>query len=105
MLNFIKPHALTVVLASEGYPSNPVKGREIRGLEFSIPKTNVGSSWVNFAGVGGSQETALATGGRVLSCSAMAENLSEAARLAYSLMDKIDLEGSFYRSDIGGKAL
>jgi phosphoribosylamine--glycine ligase len=104
-VKFHQAHALTVVLASEGYPSNPVKGREIRGLEFSIPKTNAGSSWVNFAGVGGSQETALATGGRVLSCSAMAENLSEAARLAYSLIDKIDLEGSFYRSDIGGKAM
>ena len=39
------------------------------------------------------------------SCSAMADTLSEAARLAYSLMDKIDLEGSFYRLDIGGKAL
>ena len=104
-VKFHQAHALTVVLASEGYPSNPIKGREIRGLEFSIPDTNVGSSWVNFAGVGGSQETALASGGRVLSCSAMADTLSEAARLAYSLMDKIDLEGSFYRLDIGGKVL
>ena len=104
-VKFHQAHALTVVLASEGYPNNPIKGRKIRGLDFSIPTTNVGSSWVNFAGVGGGQETALASGGRVLSCSAMADTLNEAARLAYSLIDRIDLEGSFYRLDIGGKAL
>ena len=104
-VKFHEAHALTVVLASEGYPNNPIKGRKIRGLDFSIPATNVGSSWVNFAGVGGGQETALASGGRVLSCSAMADTLNEAARLAYSLIDSIDLEGSFYRLDIGGKAL
>ncbi|MDP7373336.1 MAG: phosphoribosylamine--glycine ligase, partial [Candidatus Poseidoniaceae archaeon] len=104
-VKFHQAHALTVVLASEGYPNNPIKGRKIRGLDFSIPTTNVGSSWVNFAGVGGGQETALASGGRVLSCSAMADTLNEAARLAYSLIDSIDLEGSFYRLDIGGKAL
>ena len=104
-VKFHQAHALTVVLASEGYPNNPIKGRKIRGLDFSIPTTNVGSSWVNFAGVGGGQETALASGGRVLSCSAMADTLNEAAQLAYSLIDSIDLEGSFYRLDIGGKAL
>ena len=68
-VKFHQAHALTVVLASEGYPNNPIKGRKIRGLDFSIPTTNVGSSWVNFAGVGGGQETALASGGRVLSLS------------------------------------
>ena len=47
----------------------------------------------------------LSSGGRVLSCSAMAETLEIASKMAYELIESINLEGSFYRSDIGNKAL
>ena len=97
--------ALTVVLASEGYPAAPIKGRPIIGLGSTIPVIGIGSSWVNFAGVAQSGGDYLASGGRVLSCSAMSDSLAKAAELAYDLMATIDLEGAHFRSDIGGKAL
>ena len=97
--------ALTVVLASEGYPKSPVKGRVIEGLNFQIPSLKFGSNWINFAGVKKSGESYIASGGRVLSCSAMSDSLVKAAELAYDLIESISLEGSHYRTDIGGKAL
>jgi len=104
-VEFLDAHALTIVLASEGYPSNPIKGREIVGIENSLKEVGVGKSWINFAGVASRDSTFLSSGGRVLSCSAMALNLGEAATLAYELIESIDLDGGFYRRDIGGKAL
>ena len=104
-VEFHDASALTVVLASEGYPAAPVKGRVISGLESTIPVIGIGSSWVNFAGVKQSNGDFLASGGRVLSCSAMSDSLAKAAELAYHLMATIELEGGHFRSDIGGKAL
>ncbi len=104
-VEFHNAHALTVVLASEGYPSKPIKGRKISGLNLEIPKLTIGESWVNFAGVKQEGHDYFSSGGRVLSCSAIASSLSEAAELAYQLMNSIVLDGSHYRVDIGGKAL
>ena len=104
-VEFHDASALTVVLASEGYPAAPIKGRVISGLESTIPVIGIGSSWVNFAGVKQSDGDFLASGGRVLSCSAMSDSLAKAAELAYDLMATIELEGGHIRSDIGGKAL
>jgi len=104
-VQFHQAHALTIVLASEGYPNKPITNRTITGLDFTAPKIDVGASWVNFAGVKQESDAVLSSGGRVLSCSAMADSLESAARLAYDLISTIQLEGSFYRTDIGGKAL
>ncbi|DAC31223.1 MAG TPA: phosphoribosylamine--glycine ligase, partial [Candidatus Poseidoniaceae archaeon] len=104
-VQFHQAHALTIVLASEGYPSKPIKDRTITGLELTVPNVEMDSSWVNFAGVKLDSDGVLSSGGRVLSCSAMADNLNSAAKLAYDLISTIHLEGSFYRTDIGGKAL
>jgi len=105
VVEFHDAFALTVVLASEGYPANPVKGRKIIGLNSAIPVLEVGSSWINFAGVKKPAEDYLASGGRVLSCSAMSKSLASAAELAYELIESVSLEGAHYRTDIGGKAL
>ena len=43
--------ALTVVLASEGYPASPIKGRPIDGLSDVLAGEAYGRAWVNFAGV------------------------------------------------------
>ena len=43
-VEFLDAHALTIVLASEGYPSNPIKGREIVGIENSLKEVGVGKS-------------------------------------------------------------
>ena len=104
-VQFHNAFALTVVLASEGYPTSPIKGRNIDGLNSKVPIIEVGSNWINFAGVNKSGDNYLASGGRVLSCSAMSDSLANAAELAYDLIESISLEGSHYRTDIGGKAL
>jgi phosphoribosylamine--glycine ligase len=104
-VQFHNAFALTVVLASEGYPASSIKGRNIDGLNSKVPIIEVGSNWINFAGVKKSGDNYLASGGRVLSCSAMSDSLANAAELAYDLIESISLEGSHYRTDIGGKAL
>ena len=105
-VTFFDKQTLTVVLAAEGYPSSPVKGRLINGLNDEIIQTSVGDAWVNFAGVKlNVNGDYISTGGRVLSCSALADTLGDAKNLAYQLISQIELEGSHYRTDIGHRAL
>ena len=101
-VDFSDKHTLTVVLAAEGYPSNPIKGRVISGLH----GTNNPESWINHAGTGFNQNgEIISTGGRVLSCSAIGDTLSDAAKNAYQLLSTVELEGSHHRTDIGHRAL
>ena len=101
-VEFHDKYALTVVLAAEGYPSKPVKGRPILGLS----ELNSNDCWINHAGTGRDGEgNIISTGGRVLSCSAIGDSVFEAAIQAYQLMDSITLEGSHFRKDIGYRAL
>ena len=103
---FHDKQALTVVLAAEGYPATPVKGRSIDGLVVEDIASENGTTWVNFAGVGVDENGGyISTGGRVLSCSAIADTLVEARTLAYQLISRIKLDGSHYRTDIGHRAL
>ncbi|MDG1546564.1 MAG: phosphoribosylamine--glycine ligase [Candidatus Poseidoniaceae archaeon] len=103
---FHDKQALTVVLAAEGYPATPVKGRSIDGLVVEDIASENGTTWVNFAGVGVDENDGyISTGGRVLSCSAIADSLVDARTLAYQLISRIKLEGSHYRTDIGHRAL
>jgi len=101
-VDFSDKHTLTVVLAAEGYPSNPIKGRVISGLH----GINNPESWINHAGTGFNQNgEIISTGGRVLSCSAIGDTLSDAAKNAYHLLSTVELEGSHHRTDIGHRAL
>ena len=98
--------SVTVVLASEGYPAAPIKGRPINGLETALLTASYGNQWVNFAGVSTSEEGQyIASGGRVLSCTAMGPDLVETQKTAYGLMSAIQLEGGHYRSDIAHRAM
>ena len=98
--------ALTVVLASEGYPSAPVKGRPIRGLEQALETAVYGETWVNLAGVGVDESGQyIATGGRVLSCSALGVDVKRTKSEAYRLLSGIHLEGAHFRTDIAHRAM
>jgi len=98
--------ATTVVLAAEGYPQSPVKGRPIHGAVESVLQSGDATAWVNHAGTGfDDQGQLVSTGGRVLTCSASAPTLEASVRLAYELIESIHLEGSHYRSDIAFRAL
>ncbi len=105
-VEFHNLYATTVVLAAEGYPKSPVKGRLIHGAEHKILQSGGATAWVNHAGTSFDDRGQLiSTGGRVLSCSASAPTLEASVKLAYELIESIELEGSHYRSDIAFRAL
>jgi phosphoribosylamine--glycine ligase len=105
-VTFSDQAAVTVVLASEGYPRSPLKGRSIGGLEKVVESTTYRKAWVNFAGVSGSQSTGfIASGGRVLSCTAMGDNLADTQKEAYKLIQQLSLQGGHFRTDIAHRAL
>ena len=97
---FHDKHALTVVLAAENYPGSVEKGRPISNVP--IPTLE---SWVNHAGTKVENGQLVSNGGRVLSCTGIADTLSDAADKAYALVEQIELSGSHFRRDIGHKAL
>lgn len=100
---FHPQHALTVVLASEGYPQSAIKGRTIHGAGRG---SDTSETWVSHAGTAVDEENNLiSSGGRVLSVTSVAETLQKAHDLSYQRLQHIRLEGSHYRTDIGHRAL
>ena len=97
-------HALGVVLASEGYPEAPRTGDPLEGTE----PFDDGTSLVFHAGTGRDQGRLVSRGGRVLTVVGLGESLEQARDRAYRRLERIRLEGSFFRTDIGhgaGKTL
>jgi phosphoribosylamine--glycine ligase len=90
--------ALTVVMASRGYPGSYDKGTEIRGVDEASRLDGVE---VFHAGTARADGRLVATGGRVLSVTALGDSVAAAKRLAYEAVECIDWPGGFYRSDIG----
>jgi phosphoribosylamine--glycine ligase len=86
--------AVTVVLASEGYPDDPITGRPITGL---ADVTGVTIAHAATALVHGEY---VATGGRVLSVVATGPDFATARAKAYAALETIHLEGGHYRTDI-----
>jgi len=95
-------HALTVVLASEGYPGSYEKGRPITGLGGFADRDDVIVTHAGTALSGGEIVTA---GGRVLAVTGLGKDLAEARELAYEAIGEIRFEGAQHRSDIGHRAL
>jgi phosphoribosylamine--glycine ligase len=89
--------AVTVVLASEGYPDSPKTGGEIE-----IPSDS--GSFIYHAGTASSQERLVSNGGRVITVTGLGRDLKEAREKAYKTISHVNLENSFYRSDIALKA-
>jgi phosphoribosylamine--glycine ligase len=86
--------AVTVVLAAHGYPESPKTGAVIS----AIPA--IDKSQVFHAGTSSKGGSLLSTGGRVLTVTGTGSDLTEARDRAYRAISQIELEGSFYRSDI-----
>lgn len=89
--------ALTVVLASEGYPESPETGRPILGLAEALEVPGISIAHAATARDG---EGFVSTGGRVLSVIARGGDFRDARRRAYLALDRISLEGSQFRRDI-----
>jgi len=101
VVEFSDDAAITVVLASEGYPEAPITGRPIGGVAEAEALDGV---HIAHAATATTESGLIATGGRVLSVVARGESFSAARSLAYSAIEKISLEGSHYRTDIGAIA-
>ena len=99
--------AVTVVLASEGYPDSPETGRAIAGLDAaaSVPGVHVAHAATAIgapAGRGGAAPL-IAIGGRVLNVVAVGRDFAEARRRAYEALGHLRLEGGQYRTDIAAR--
>ena len=101
-VNWAEDHALTVVMAAQGYPGPYAKGSVIRGLE-NLPEDS--GHMVFHAGTADRDGVLTATGGRVLNVTARATTLAAAQKEAYRMVDQIDWPEGFCRRDIGWRAL
>lgn len=101
-VNWADDHALTVVLAADGYPGDYVKGSLIRGLD-GVSEDS--SHQIFHAGTARRDGAIIANGGRVLAATGRGATLIEARDRAYALAAQIDWPEGFYRKDIGWRAL
>jgi phosphoribosylamine--glycine ligase len=94
--------ALTVVMASKGYPGAYEKGRVITGLEEAARLPGI---TLFHAGTERRGPDIVAVGGRVLNVTATAPSIAGAQARAYAAVEKIRWQGCFFRRDIGWRAL
>jgi len=95
-------HAVTVIVAAQGYPGTPKGGGLIREIEAAeqIPGVTV-----FHAGTARSGDSLVAKGGRVLAVTAVADTFANARARAYRAVDQIDFADGFHRKDIGWREL
>ncbi len=94
--------ALTVVMASKGYPGAYEKDHVISGLDAAAKLPGV---TIFHAGTEQKGSDIVAVGGRVLNVTAVGKDVAQARARAYAAVDLIQWEGAFCRSDIGWRAL
>jgi len=94
--------AITVVLATRGYPGSYKSGSEIRGLDRAARAEDV---TIFHAGTKREDGKLLAAGGRVLNVTALGKTVKEAQTRAYQAVDLIDWPEGFCRRDIGWRAV
>ncbi|WP_425916960.1 phosphoribosylamine--glycine ligase [Pseudomonas sp. GWSMS-1] len=90
-----------VVIAAGGYPADYAKGDVIEGLEDAAQLEGK----VFHAGTALKDGQVITAGGRVLCATAIGRTVEEAQQQAYRLAEKIRWNGSFYRNDIGYRAI
>jgi len=92
--------ALTVVLASKGYPGAYDKNTPIAHIPEATEEAKV-----FHAGTALKDDSLVATGGRVLNVTALGKTVTEAQAHAYALADRVEWENGFCRRDIGWQAV
>ena len=93
-LQWREESAVTVVLAAENYPESPKLNSEISNIP-EIDKVQI-----FHAGTKSSDNRLVSGGGRVMTVTGLGKDLTEARDRAYRAISQIELQGSFYRSDI-----
>ncbi|HVC51445.1 MAG TPA: phosphoribosylamine--glycine ligase [Stellaceae bacterium] len=94
--------AVCVVMAARGYPDDPKRGGEIKGLDAAAQDPDVK---VFHAGTRREDGWVIADGGRVLGVTALGADRAAARARAYAAVDRIDWPDGFCRRDIGARGL
>ncbi|HVI04630.1 MAG TPA: phosphoribosylamine--glycine ligase, partial [Sphingomicrobium sp.] len=95
-------HAMTVIVAAQGYPGTPTSGGAIRSIDAAEQVEGV---TVFHAGTALGPEGLVAKGGRVLAVTATGDTFAAARARAYRAVDQIDFTDGFHRRDIGWREL
>lgn len=94
--------AITVILASGGYPAKYEKGKPIQGLQ-DVEQSD--ELQIFQAGTAMQGDQLVTNGGRVLAVTALGDSLIQARDRAYAAVEAIEFEGKTFRRDIGEAAL
>ncbi len=100
-LSWRRESALTVVMATRGYPGTYPKATPMRRLDEAAGEDGV----ILHAGTARKDGDWVSAGGRVLGVTALGASLAEARDRAYRIVDRIDWPEGFCRRDIGLKGL
>ncbi len=98
-LEWSPDHAVTVVLASAGYPDKPRAGDPITGLEMVPDEVEI-----SHAGVRREGDALVTAGGRVLAVTGLGRDPTAARAAAYAAAEMIEFAGKQQRSDIAASA-
>ena len=103
MLSWSSHVAVSVVIASGGYPGDYEKGKPITGIADAeeVPGVTVFHAGTSIAEDG----TLVTAGGRVLNVTATACDFATAIENAYEAVSRIKFDGAFYRHDIAHRAI
>ena len=94
--------AMTVIVAAEGYPEQPITGAPIKLPKGSYEQLPNAEDVVVFhAGTKMIDGQLCSSGGRVLAVSTLADSVEDAQVQCYQFLEKIVFPKSFYRKDIG----
>jgi phosphoribosylamine---glycine ligase len=97
---FSEEWAVTLVLASAGYPESSSKGDAIHGLEAAAELAEV-----THAGTAGRDGEVVTAGGRVLNVTALGATPAAARDRAYDAASRIEFDGMQMRTDIAARAV
>ncbi|MCR8987512.1 phosphoribosylamine--glycine ligase [Brevibacillus laterosporus] len=105
-IKWSKQSAVTVVMASPGYPGDYPKGAVISGLDVPVADSPQGDRQEMVFHAGTKQEAGhfVTNGGRVLAVTAIGDSLQLAKEKAYQAVSNISFTGAHYRRDIADKA-
>jgi len=103
-LEWVIEPAVTVVLASSGYPGKYETGKVIEGLDSGKVEMDEGL-YVFHSGTKMENGKIVTSGGRVCAVTGISNNLKGSIERAYEGVERIHFEGRQFRKDIGQRAL
>ena len=98
-IDLINNAAITVVLASRGYPGDFKKGSELPSLNKYDQDEHL--SIFHSGTISNEHNKLISNGGRVLSITAIGKDAAECRKKAYETIEDINWKSGFYRKDIG----